>query len=283
MSNADKRWALVFDVERCTGCHNCALAVYDEYVGNSFPGYAEEMPRHGHRWIDIKVRERGQGSTVDVTYLASMCQHCDDASCIKADKVGAVSKRSDGIVVISPEKAVGQRHLVDACPFGAIWWNEERQLPQHWNFDAHLIDAGWTEPRCVQACPTGALASFKVTDQELEEMRRSQDLQQLRPDLDAKPRVLYKNLNRFNKAFIAGTIVRSVDGTEDCVDDMIVRLERNGMRVAEVATNAFGVFKFDDLTSNGDTYEVVTEAGKSLSPKLVLDDSKYIGTVTIED
>ena len=58
-----------------------------------------------------------------------MCNHCDDAPCMKAAKNGAVRKRADGIVIIDPEKAKGQKKIMQACPYGAIFWNEEKQHP----------------------------------------------------------------------------------------------------------------------------------------------------------
>jgi len=105
-----KKWNLIIDVASCTNCNLCTLAVQDEYVGNEFPGYAAEMPRHDHRWINIHSRERGQAPMVDVAYLPVLCQHCDDAPCIKAARHGAVRKRDDGIVIIDPDKAQGQKN-----------------------------------------------------------------------------------------------------------------------------------------------------------------------------
>mgnify|MGYP003301204165 CR=1 FL=1 len=110
-----KKWNLIVDVENCTNCNVCTLAVQDEHVGNSFPGYAEEMPKHGHRWIEIMRKERGAGSATDVAYLPTMCQHCDDAPCMKAAP-DAVSKRPDGIVIIDPVKAKGRKDLVVVVP-----------------------------------------------------------------------------------------------------------------------------------------------------------------------
>ncbi len=144
-----KKWNLIVDVAKCTNCNLCTLANQDEHVGNEFEGYSAPMPRHGSRWIDIRSNERGSGPVMDVAYLPVMCQHCDDAPCMKAAKNGAVTKRADGIVHIHPVKAKGQKAIADACPYGAVRWNEELQLPQHWFFDAHLIDRGWKEPRCA--------------------------------------------------------------------------------------------------------------------------------------
>src|SRR3990167_1768329 len=120
-----KKWNLVIDVAKCCDCNLCTLALHDEYFGNEFPGYAAGMPKHGHRWIEIRAKERGAFPMVDVVYLPVTCNHCDNAPCVKAATDGAVVKRPDGIVVIVPEKAQGQRALVDACPYGAIWWNAD--------------------------------------------------------------------------------------------------------------------------------------------------------------
>ena len=120
-----KKWNMIIDVAACTNCQLCALAAMDEYVGNDWPGYAAPMPKHGHRWIDILQKERGQQPMIDIAYVPTMCNHCDDAPCIKAAKDGAIKKRDDGIVVIDPVKAKGQKQLVEACPYGHIWWNEE--------------------------------------------------------------------------------------------------------------------------------------------------------------
>ena len=103
-----KKWTVLFDVERCNGCCNCVLATKDEYVGNRYPGYAEEMPKHGHKWLDIECVERGAYPSVDVAYLARMCQHCEDPPCAKAAPQ-AVTRRDDGIVIIDPSKARGAR------------------------------------------------------------------------------------------------------------------------------------------------------------------------------
>jgi len=254
------KWNLIVDVATCTNCNNCTLAVQDEHVGNSFAGYAAEMPKHGHRWIDIQRRERGQGTMTDVAYLPTMCQHCDDAPCIAAARDGAIQKRPDGIVVIDPEKSKGQRQIVDACPYGAIFWNEKLEIPQHWIFDAHLLDTGWTEPRCVDVCPTGALRSLKVDDAAMEKISQDEALEPLRPDLMTRPRVHYKNLWRYAQCFIGGTVSAEADGIVDCVAGARVQLSQNGQMIAETTTDGFGDFKFDRLDPDSGTYVVEVSA-----------------------
>jgi len=48
---------------------------------------------------------------------------------LRAAHNDAVIKRSDGIVVIDPERAKGQEQIVDACPYGAVYWNQALSLP----------------------------------------------------------------------------------------------------------------------------------------------------------
>ena len=61
-----KKWNMIIDVAECTNCQLCALSAMDEYVGNEWPGVAAPMPRHGHAWIDIKQKERGQAPMIDI-------------------------------------------------------------------------------------------------------------------------------------------------------------------------------------------------------------------------
>ena len=113
------KWNLIVDVAECTNCNNCTLAAMDEYIDNDWPGYSAPMPKHGHRWIDIKQKERGQVPFMDIAYVPTMCNHCDNAPCMKAaGDDGSITKRADGIVLIDPEKAKGRKDLVDACPYG---------------------------------------------------------------------------------------------------------------------------------------------------------------------
>ena len=278
-----KKWNLIVDVGRCHNSNNCFLSVADEYQRNEHPGYSAEMPLHGHRWIDVKKKERGQAPMVDVAYLPTMCMHCDDAPCIAAAEDDAIKKRDDGIVIIDPVKAKGQKHLVESCPYGAIWWNEEKQLPQHWNFDAHLLDRGWAEPRCVQSCPTGALRSVMITDSEMEKLKSEEGLEQLEPEIQTKPRVHYKNLHLYKKCFIGGTVVITNSGLEDCLEGAIAVLNKDGKKIGEEISDAFGEFKFDDLEPESGAYriDILHSEYTSLSVNVELKQSIYTGVHTM--
>jgi Fe-S-cluster-containing dehydrogenase component len=276
-----KKWNMIIDVAECTNCNLCTLATMDEYVGNEWPGYAKPMPRHGHKWINILQKERGQVPMIDVAYVPTMCNHCDDAPCMAVAR-GAITKRPDGIVIIDPEKAKGRKDLVEACPYGHIWWNDELEVAQAWPFDAHLIDDGWQQTRGHQSCPTGAMRAISIEDADMERMVREEGLEVLRPELGTKPRVFYRNLWRYSKCFIGGSISAEANGVVDCVEGASVRLIKNGNLVAETASDNYGDFKFDKLNENSGKYVVEISAnGRSRTVDAQLGASINLGEIRL--
>lgn len=276
-----KKWRLIVDVASCQDCNNCLMACKDEHLDNTWPGYTLSQPRHGHRWIDVARSARGQFPLVDVAYVPRMCMHCDDAPCVKASS-GAVYKRQDGIVLIDPKEAKGRRDLVDACPFGRIGWNEAEDVPQKCTFCAHLLDDGWKQPRCAQACPTGALRTEYVEDSQFARIVKKEGLEPLNPEYGTRPRVYYKNLYRYTKCFIAGSVAVEKAGVADCVAGATVRLLQGGKRIGESVTDAYGDFRFDHLEADTCDYVVEVESpGRSRKSIAVdvLSTSKNLGNI----
>lgn len=271
---------LIIDVERCHDCNNCFLACKDEYFDNNFLPYAIAQPRHNHRWIEIRRQERGQFPLVDVAYLPYLCMNCLNAPCIKAAKNEAVYRREDGIVIIDPVKAKGQKNIVNACPYKVISWNEEQEVPQKCSFCAHLLDEGWKVPRCVQACPTGAL---QMVDEESAEFRKLQDenaLDVLQPQYKTEPQVYYKNLYRYTKCFIAGSI--AIKETDECASDAtVIAIDDTGSEIGQTTTDIFGDFKLDNLTADNHDYrlEIACPGFEKQETVVTLDKSVNVGTI----
>ncbi len=276
-----KKWNMIIDVAECTNCQLCTLSAMDEYVGNDWPGYSAPMPRHGHHWIDIKQKERGQAPMIDIAFAPTMCNHCDNAPCLS--KGGdAVNKREDGIVIIDPVKAKGRKDLVESCPYGHIWWNEELQLPQIWTFDAHLLDQGWDKTRGHQACPTGAMRAIKVEDDEMARMARDEALEVMKPEAATKPRVYYRNLWRYSKCFIGGSVATEANGVVDCVEGAAVRLLKDGTQVAATETDNYGDFKFDRLDEGSGAYTVeISGHGRKKTVEAKLGQSLSLGEIRL--
>ena len=276
-----KEWNLIIDVKKCEDCNNCFLACKDEFVGNDFPPYSMSQPRHGHRWINLMRKERGRFPMVDVAYRPTPCMHCDNAPCIKKAPEGAVYRRDDGIVIIDPKKAKGEKSLVDACPYGAIWWNEDLDLPQKCTFCVHLLENGWKEPRCVQACPTGAMRVIYGKHAKMREVVESENLICLHSEYGTKPHVYYKNLYRYSRCFIAGSVAYEHDGKTDCAAGSVVLLKKGSDKVDETVTDSFGDFKFDNLEEKSGTYRIEILLGEFERKTLELDliESHYAGVI----
>ena len=279
-----RKWNLIVDVARCDNCRLCFLAVKDEYVGNDFPGVSAAQPVLGHRWLDIERKERGVYPLVEARFMPVMCNHCDDAPCLKGARDGAVRKRPDGIVIIDPERSKGQQQILHACPYHAVFWNEERQIPQAWPFDAHLLDDGWTRTRAEQACPMDVFRTIRVEDEEMARIQAEEDLQVLRPELGTRPRVYYKNLHLISTCFVGGTVVRQSGGFEECAAGVELVLTKDGREVGRATTDTFGEFKIDRLEPNSGSYHLqVNDPSGGFSTRFDLGgESRYLGVMPLE-
>ena len=91
-------------------------------------------------------------------------------------------------------------------------------------------------------------------------MAHDEGLEVMRPELGTKPRVYYRNLWRYSKCFIGGSLSAEVDGVVDCVEGASVRLLKGGHLVAETASDNYGDFKFDRLDENSGSYQVEISA-----------------------
>jgi Fe-S-cluster-containing dehydrogenase component len=278
-----KMWNLIVDVARCDNCRLCFLAVKDEYVGNDFPGVSAAQPAQGHSWLDIGRKERGSYPIVQARFMPVMCNHCDEAPCMKEARNGAVTKRPDGIVIIDPAKSKGQKQIVDACPYGAISWNAEQEIPQAWPFDAHLLDGGWTKTRAEQACPMNVFRTLKVEDADMRRIQADEGLEVLQPELGTKPRVYYRNLHLITKCFVGGTVVHHVGGVEECAAGVDVVLEQGGREVGRATTDTFGEFVIDRLEPNSRGYRLAA-AGPAGRLAVSFDlgaESRYLGVLPL--
>lgn len=278
-----KKWNLIVNVGRCENCYNCVIAENDEHLGNAFPGYSAPASIDAESPIRILRRVQGAAPMVETTYLPVMCNHCDDAPCIRAAK-GVIHKRADGIVIIDPEKARGRKDIVKTCPYKAIVWNEEQQLPQIWIFDAHLLDQGWSQPRCQQVCPTEVFEAVKLNDRAMATKAEKEALRPLRPELGTRPRVWYRGLERWQTCFIGGSVCVRRDGVADCVKGAEVSLSQGSRQLATTLSDDFGDFRFDGIPLNSGPYRV--EARHSFGTaqrECSVQQSCYLGELLLAD
>lgn len=251
----------VIDLDLCNGCRCCQLACKDEHVGNDWPPYAMSQPNVGQFWIKVNETERGSIPKVRVTYTPTPCMHCEDAPCMDAATNGAVYRRSDGMVIIDPVKSVGQRQLVESCPYGAIFWNESLRIPQKCTACAHILDGKGdipseypiTVPRCVDSCPTGAIRF----GEEAELKGLIAKAEALYPEHGTKPRVYYLNLP---KKFITGEVFDPV--ADECLEGASVTAKdlENGSTYS-TQTDEFGDFWLKNVEADRDYSLEIQRAG----------------------
>jgi Fe-S-cluster-containing dehydrogenase component len=247
--------AILIDITRCNGCFNCQIACKDEHVDNDWSPYAKPQPDMGHFWMRVNEVERGVVPKVKISYVPKLCMQCENPPCEKAARDGAVYRRKDGIVIIDPEKSKGQRKILESCPYGCIFWNEELDIPQKCTSCAHLLDQGWKEPRCVEACCTGAMI-FGEYDQ-LKDIINKRKAEILNPETGLKPRVYYIGLP---KRFVAGTILCEKIG--EPLENAKITLSNLSTRES-ITTQAdnYGDFEYEGLEIGGKFSVLIEKAG----------------------
>ena len=278
-----KRWHIVFDVDKCIGCHMCMLACKDEHVGNEWLPYTDKQKKRDQKWINMVRHERGVAPRMDLAYRPTLCNHCDNTPCAK-NAPGTVIKRADGIVLLDPRKAAGNEALVEACPYGAISWNDEVGAAQKCTMCAHLLDDGWKEPRCVQVCPLKALKAIKMEDEDFDKLAKEKGLVTVAPEA-AGPRVYYKNLHRFDKEMIAGEIAYYDGDIDVCAENVEVTLKKDGEIIAKTVTDTYGEFVFDAIDPNSGSYDIEAELlskGKATVTVEVTEESPDTGVIYLK-
>ena len=267
---------LIVNMDKCIACYNCVVACKDEFVDNDWSPYSKPQGEK-HFWMKLNRIERGDWPKLKVSHMPIPCVQCEDAPCEKQAKSGAIYKRSDGIVIIDPVKSIGQNQLVSSCPYGAIYWNKELNIPQKCTFCAHLLDRGWQEmPRCVKACPVEALTfgEYENLKQTIQDMKATP----LSPELNTKPRTYYIGLP---KTFIAGTLIDQKNG--DCLSGAEISVkETTSGATLTTKSDYLGEFLVDGLESKK-TYEVtITKPSTTPMKKTVtLDKDTYLGEITL--
>ena len=198
------RWGMVLDLTRCIGCNACTVACKIE---NGTPD--------DHYWCRVYTEETGTFPEVKTTYVPALCNHCADAPCVAVCPTGASYQRDDGIVLIDPDKCIGCRACMTACPYAARFYLRKGVLEagyhgeltdfeeKKWElfqegtvtkctFCAHRVDEG-LEPACVITCPTDARIFGDLDDPESKPSKliRERNGQQPLADLGTNPSVYY--------------------------------------------------------------------------------------------
>ena len=206
-----RKWAMVIDQSKCTGCGYCTLA----------------CRAHNDISPDISwnvVTKTGMVGGKDV-YVPRPCMQCAHAPCVDVCPVRASTYRPDGIVMMDYDRCIGCRYCEVACPYGARSFNwkkfdgpnpavpewgqpevarRPRGVVEKCTFCHQRIDRGLSlglvpgvdpdaTPACVVACPVGARQFGDLSDPDsiVSRLLRERVSYRLREDLGTSPRVFY--------------------------------------------------------------------------------------------
>ncbi len=175
------QYGFVIDHTACIGCHACTVACKAE---NAVPV--------GNFRTAVKYTEQGKFPQIRRHFLVQRCNHCSDAPCVTICPVNALEKRIDGIVDVDRDACIGCRTCMQACPYDAIYLNEDLGAVEKCHFCAHRVDRG-LEPACVTVCPVGAIIPGDLHDPESKAalLVLNNDTRVRRPEQKTGPNVHY--------------------------------------------------------------------------------------------
>ena len=103
-----RRWAMIIDLRKCTGCQGCTIACVTE---NKLPP--------GIAYRPVLTETKGTFPNVSRRFIPRPCMQCDNPPCVSVCPASATWKRPDGIVTIDYDKCIGCRYCITACPYSA--------------------------------------------------------------------------------------------------------------------------------------------------------------------
>lgn len=212
------RWGMVIDLKRCVGCYACMIACKQEHF----------LPPDIF-WCRLVIGETGKYPAVTKQMYPVLCNHCEEAACVKACPSGATTRREDGIVIVDYDKCVGCRYCLIACPYqqrtyyadgkkeyfpgqglteleiiGRELYPLQTGTVVKCNFCAERLDEGVKNglepgedreatPACVNVCPAKARTFGDLDDpnSEVSKLIRDRKGFQLHPEYGTEPSVYY--------------------------------------------------------------------------------------------
>lgn len=142
-----KKYALLIDHQACWGCKACEVACKQE---NNVPVGIKL----------IKVAEEGpivRDGRLDFSYRVDLCRHCEAPPCVEVCPVEAITKRTDGLVILETEVCTGCGACVAVCPYQAIIFNPEEDRAVKCNLCVHRVDHG-----LLPACADGICLAHAI-------------------------------------------------------------------------------------------------------------------------
>lgn len=278
------RYGIAINTANCMACYNCVMACKDEHCGFE-TAVSAPQPHEGQFWVNIHSRERGDDNRrIKTINVPVICGSFDNDAFRKAEAEGLMVRREDGITYIDPERAKGHRELLDISPVGGIFWNEELQLPQKCTMCAHLLDEGWSKPRCVETCPNGAMVFGDLDDSNSKVSRviAANKVTPLPGTEGVETNVVYLNLP---SVFLAGSVYLPGDdtGDEPAVGASVILTDPESGWQSQVRTNYFGDWEFEDLPKDKRFFVEISYPGyRNVMMNVTTDTDHFVAETVME-
>jgi len=119
---AKKNYAMTIDLQSCIGCASCSVTCKNENNTDT-----------GMNWMHFIQNETGVFPNVSYEFIPTLCNHCDNAPCVKACPVTAMYKDEEtGLTLHSADKCIGCKACMTSCPYGVISYNKNNPH-EYWN------------------------------------------------------------------------------------------------------------------------------------------------------
>jgi len=219
-------WAMVVDLDRCTGCEACVAACHAE---NNIPTVGDDQAARGRamHWIRVERYWEGEFPEARLRFQPVFCQQCEAAPCEPVCPTYASYHTADGLNAQVYNRCIGTRFCANACPYNVRYFNYfnpvwQKPLQLQLNPDVSVRSVGMMEkctfcvqrirsaegqakaekrdlrdgkvqPACVQSCSPMAMVFGDLNDpnSEVSRLAKSNRSVKLLGELGTQPNVSY--------------------------------------------------------------------------------------------
>lgn len=175
------KYGMVINLSVCMRCRACMVACKTEHQIPTGKHDGQEYHR-----IRVLEYENGKYPSVKRIFAPILCMQCEIAPCIDVCPVpDAIYRNEDGIVIVNKDKCDGCKRCIQACPYNALYYNEEKHVVDKCDFCVDRIVQG-LEPACVATCMGKAL-TFGDLDDPKSEISRLVEKNRVKPDRPLLP------------------------------------------------------------------------------------------------